>query len=109
MAFGGELVVDVHPLVIYAVSAVCAYVFALGAVYGVLTLARDVAARQTVRALAAMLPVGAVAATAAGVGVASLQQFRDEVPTWITVIFVVLTIVAGTFVAGRAWALRAST
>jgi hypothetical protein len=59
-------------LVLYAGSAVLAYGCALLGVWWVLAAAGDDRRAATVRMLAVLLPVGALAATAAGVGAAGL-------------------------------------
>lgn len=105
-AFRGDALVDGPPLGVYAISAVLSYALALVAIFGVLHLSRDPATRRTVRSAAAMLPIGALAATAAGVGVAALQDFRTTAPTWITVVMVVMSVLAAALVAARSWALR---
>lgn len=98
----------VSPLLVYAVSAAVAYALALTLVYAVLRGSRDVRTGRTVRAVAATLPVGAVAATALGVGIAGLHDYRTEIATSVAVIVPVALVLAGTLAAARKWACKPS-
>lgn len=104
MAFTGSVDMGWSPLLVYAVSGLLAYGLSVAAVFGVLRAAGDRLTVCTTRAVAAMLPVGAVAATAAGVGTAWKLGFSTA--TWIAVVLLVVLVLAMTFVAARAWALR---
>nr|GLK33457.1 hypothetical protein GCM10017611_02990 [Rhodococcus wratislaviensis] len=65
-------------LVLYAGSAVLAYGCALLGVWWVLAAAADDRRAGTVRMLAVLLPVGALTATAAGVGAAGLFGYSPS-------------------------------
>lgn len=78
MAFTRSVDIGWSPLLVYAVSGLLAY----------------------------GLSVGALAATAAGVGTAWKLGFSTAAPTWIAVVLLVVLVLAVTFVAARAWALR---
>ena len=106
MAFTGSVDIGWSPLLVYAVSGLLAYGISVAAVFGVLRAAGDRLTVRTTRAVAAMLPVGALAATAAGVGTAWKLGFSTAAPTWIAVVLLVVLVLAVTFVAARAWALR---
>ncbi|MDI9901141.1 hypothetical protein QM716_14885 [Rhodococcus sp. IEGM 1409] len=105
-AFTGSVDIGWPPLLVYAVSGLLAYGLSVAAVFGVLRAAGDRLTVRTTRAVAAMLPVGALAATAAGVGTAWRLGFSTAAPTWIAVVLLVVLVLAGTFVVARAWALR---
>ncbi|MBQ7805222.1 hypothetical protein [Rhodococcus sp. (in: high G+C Gram-positive bacteria)] len=106
MAFTGSVDMGWSPLLVYAVSGLLAYGLSVAAVFGVLRAAGDRLTVRTTRAVAAMLPVGALAATAAGVGTAWELGFSTAAPTWMAVVLLVVLVLAVTFVAARAWALR---
>ena len=106
MAFTRSVDIGWSPLLVYAVSGLLAYGLSVAAVFGVLRAAGDRLTVRTTRAVAAMLPVGALAATAAGVGTAWKLGFSTAAPTWIAVVLLVVLVLAVTFVAARAWALR---
>ncbi len=106
MAFTGSVGIGWSPLLVYAVSGFLAYALAVAAVFGVLRAAGDRLTTRTAQAVAAMLPVGALAATTVGVGTAWRLGFSTAAPTWIAVVLLVVLVLAMTFVAARAWALR---
>lgn len=106
MAFTRSVDIGWSPLLVYAVSGLLAYGLSVAAVFEVLRAAGDRLTVRTTRAVAAMLPVGALAATAAGVGTAWKLGFSTAAPTWIAVVLLVVLVLAVTFVAARAWALR---
>ncbi|MFE5642568.1 hypothetical protein [Rhodococcus sp. NPDC056516] len=106
MAFTGSVDMGWSPLLVYAVSGLLAYGLSVAAVFGVLRAAGDRLTVRTTRAVAVILPVGALAATAAGVGTAWKLGFSTAAPTWIAVVLLVVLVLAVTFVAARAWALR---
>ena len=88
-------------LVLYAGSAVLAYGCALLGVWWVLAVASDDRPAGTVRMLAVLLPVGALAATAAGVGVAGLFGYSTVPATFVWVIAVVAAVLTATVALGR--------
>lgn len=106
MAFTRSVDIGWSPLLVYAVSGFLAYGLAVAAVFGVLRAAGDRLTTRTAQAVAAMLPVGALAATTVGVGTAWRLGFSTAAPTWISVVLLVVLVLAMTFVAARAWALR---
>lgn len=106
MAFTRSVDIGWSPLLVYAVSGFLAYGLAVAAVFGVLRAAGDRLTTRTTQAVAAMLPVGALAATTVGVGTAWRLGFSTAAPTWIAVVLLVVLVLAMTFVAARAWALR---
>lgn len=106
MAFTGSVDIGWSPLLVYAVSGLLAYGISVAAVFGVLRAAGDRLTVRTTRAVMAMLPVGALAATAVGVGTAWRLGFSTAAPTWIAVVLLVVFVLAGTFVVARTWALR---
>lgn len=108
MAFTRSVDIGRSPLLVYAVSGFLAYGLAVAAVFGVLRAAGDRLTTRTAQAVAvaAMLPVGALAATTVGVGTAWRLGFSTAAPTWIAVVLLVVLVLAMTFVAARAWALR---
>lgn len=106
MAFTRSVDIGWSPLLVYAVSGFLAYGLAVAAVFGVLRAAGDRLTTRTAQAVAAMLPVGALAATTVGVGTAWRLGFSTAAPTWIAVVLLVVLVLAMTFVAARAWALR---
>jgi hypothetical protein len=106
MAFTGSVDIGWSPLLVYAVSGLLTYGISVAAVFGVLRAAGDRLTVRTTRAVAAMLPVGALAATTVGVGTAWRLGFSTAAPTWIAVVLLVVLVLAMTFVAARAWALR---
>ncbi len=87
-------------LVLYAGSAVLAYGCALLGVWWVLAAADDRRA-ATVRMLAVLLPVGALAATAAGVGAAGLFGYSTVPATFVCVIAVVAAVLTATVALAR--------
>lgn len=105
-AFSDSAVIDGPPFAVYALSAVLAYALGLAGVYVVLRPAGDPILNETVRAVAAVLPVAAIVAIGAGVGIASLFDFSWSVSTWFDTIVAVVTIIAAGFLVARAWALR---
>ncbi|MGF0256585.1 hypothetical protein ACQR3V_21620 [Rhodococcus erythropolis] len=106
MAFTRSVDIGWSPLLVYAVSGFLAYGLAVAAVFGVLRAAGDRLTTRTAQAVAAMLPVGALAATTVGVGTAWRLGFSTAAPTWIAVVLLVVLVLAMTFVAARAWGLR---
>ena len=106
MAFTRSVDIGWSPLLVYAGSGFLAYGLAVAAVFGVLRAAGDRLTTRTAQAVAAMLPVGALAATTVGVGTAWRLGFSTAAPTWIAVVLLVVLVLAMTFVAARAWALR---
>ena len=106
LAFTRSVDIGWSPLLVYAVSGFLAYGLAVAAVFGVLRAAGDRLTTRTAQAVAAMLPVGALAATTVGVGTAWRLGFSTAAPTWIAVVLLVVLVLAMTFVAARAWALR---
>ncbi|KXX58961.1 hypothetical protein AZG88_43340 [Rhodococcus sp. LB1] len=88
-------------LVLYAGSGVLAYGCALLGVWWVLAAAGDDRRAGTVRMLAVLLPVGALAATAAGVGVAGLFGYSTVPATFVCVIAVVTAVLTATVVLAR--------
>ncbi|MDV6208633.1 hypothetical protein R3Q08_10350 [Rhodococcus erythropolis] len=106
MAFTRSVDIGWSPLLVYAVSGFLAYGLAVAAVFGVLRAAGDRLTTRTAQAVAAMLPVGALAATTVGVGTAWRLGFSTAAPTWIAVVLLVVLVLAMMFVAARAWALR---
>jgi hypothetical protein len=97
-----DLPEGVSPLVLYAVSGAAAYGLAIAAVYLALRVIGDPATTATVQATAIVLPVGAVAATATGVGSAWALGFSTVTSTWIVVIVAVLLVLSATFAVARA-------
>lgn len=77
----------------YLLAALFAYGGGLAAVSAVLQAAGDVARRPTLRLLAAVLPVAAVLATAAGVAVASSRSYAATGPVLTATCAVVLAVV----------------
>ena len=88
-------------LVLYAGSGVLAYGCALLGVWWVLAVAGDDRRAGTVRMLAVLLPVGALAATAAGVGVAGLFGYSTLPVTFVCVVTVVAAVLTATVVLAR--------
>ncbi|WP_156517632.1 hypothetical protein [Rhodococcus sp. LB1] len=88
-------------LVFYAGSAVLAYGCALLGVWWVLAAAGDDRRAGTVRMLAVLLPVGALTATAAGVGVAGLFGYSTVPVTFVCVIAVVAAVLTATVALAR--------
>ena len=88
-------------LVLYAGSAVLAYGSALPAVWWVLAAAGDDRPAGTVRMLAVLLPVSALAATAAGVGTAGLFGYSTVPATFVCVIAVVAAVLTATVALAR--------
>jgi hypothetical protein len=84
-------------LALYAVSAVLGYVCALAAIYAVLRASGDSRPRRTLRVVAATLPVGALLATAAGMGVAWMLGYATSLYTVVAVCISVVVIIAATF------------
>ncbi|MDV7089351.1 hypothetical protein R4369_35035 [Rhodococcus opacus] len=88
-------------LVLYAGSAVLAYGCALLVVWWVLAAAGDDRRAGTVRMLAVLLPVGALVATAAGVGAAGLFGYSTVPATFVCVIAVVAAVLTATVALAR--------
>ncbi|MFC9839476.1 hypothetical protein ACFVKB_37630 [Rhodococcus sp. NPDC127530] len=88
-------------LVLYAGSAVLAYGCALLGVWWVLAAAADDRRAATVRMLAVLLPVGALTATAAGVGAAGLFGYSTVPSTFVCVITVVAAVLTATVALAR--------
>ena len=88
-------------LVLYAGSAVLAYGCALLGVWWVLASAGDDRRAGTVRMLAVLLPVGALMATAAGVGAAGLFGYSTVPATFVCVIAVVAAVLTATVALAR--------
>lgn len=89
LAFTSTVSIAVEWVVVlgrYAGSAVLAHGCALVAVGWVLAAAGDDRRAMTVRMLAVLLPVGALAATAAGVGAAALFGYSTGPATFVCVI-----------------------
>ncbi|MFE0749068.1 hypothetical protein [Gordonia sp. NPDC058843] len=105
-AFTGNSDAENPVLVVYAVSGVFGYVLVLAGIFGVLRVSGDGHTRATVAATAVALPVGAILATGAGVGVAGWLGYTTSTPTWVATILVVMTILGATFALARAWAVR---
>jgi hypothetical protein len=88
-------------LVLYAGSAVMAYGCALLGVWWVLAAAADDRRAGTVRILAVLLPVGALAATAAGVGAAGMFGYSTVPATFVCVVTVVAAVLTATVALAR--------
>lgn len=93
-------------LLIYAAGGVVAYVVSIAAVIAVLRVCHAPAVRVTGRTLAWLLPLGAVAATGAGVATAATSDFSTMPSTWVRTVIVVVGLLAATFAGARALALR---
>jgi len=93
-------------LTLYGTSGVIALVLAGAAVWMVLRGSGDPRARRTVKCLALCLPVGAVVAIGAGVGVARLLHFRRPEISFPLVILVVLVVMSAAVGTGRHWATK---
>ncbi|GAF45417.1 hypothetical protein [Rhodococcus wratislaviensis] len=89
-------------LVFYAGSAVLAYGCALLGVWWVLAAAGDDRRAGTVRMLAVLLPVGAVMATAAGVGTAGMFGYSTVPATFVCVVTAVAAVLTATVALTRA-------
>ncbi|PKZ65951.1 hypothetical protein CYJ73_07275 [Gordonia terrae] len=105
-AFAGDTGAEYPVLLVYAISGVFGYVLVLAGIFGVLRLSGDAHARATVRTTAVALPIGAVLATGAGVGVAGWFGYTTTSPTWIATILVVTMVLAATFAVARTVAMR---
>jgi len=88
-------------LVLYAGSGVLAYGCALLGVWWVLAVAGDDRRAGTVRMLAVLLPVGALAATAAGVGAAGMFGYSTVPATFVCVVAVVAAVLTATVALAR--------
>ena len=88
-------------LVLYAGSGVLAYGCALLGVWWVLAVAGDDRRAGTVRMLAVLLPVGALAATAAGVGAAGLFGYSTVPATFVCAVAVVAAVLTATVALAR--------
>jgi hypothetical protein len=88
-------------LVLYAGSAVLAYGCALLCVWWVLAAAADDWRAATMRMLAVLLPVGALTATAAGVGAAGLFGYSTVPATFVCVVTVVAAVLTATVALAR--------
>lgn len=86
-------------LVLYAVSAVFGYLCALAAIHAVLRVSGDDQPRRVVRAVAAVLPVGALLATATGMGVAWMLGYNTSLYTFVAVGISVVIVLSATFMA----------
>ncbi|RZL82164.1 MAG: hypothetical protein EOP32_12590 [Rhodococcus sp. (in: high G+C Gram-positive bacteria)] len=94
---------------LYAGSGVLAYGCALLGVWWVLVAAGDDRRAGTVRMLAVLLPVGALAATAAGVGAAAGLFGYSTVPaTFVCAIAVVAAVLTATVALARVLARAAA-
>lgn len=110
VVFAAAMVIDlpegVSPLVLYAVSGAAAYGLAIAAVYLALRAVGDRVTNPTVRAVAVVLPVGALVATAVGVSSAWTLGFSTVTSTWVVVVVAVVLVLIMTFAAARAIAIR---
>ncbi|MGU3432440.1 hypothetical protein ACNHUS_05435 [Actinomycetes bacterium M1A6_2h] len=88
-------------LVLYAISAVLGYGCSVGAVWLMLRASADSFTAQTTRAAAVAVPVGGIAATLAGVGVAWFLGFTTAVSTFVAVVATVVLVLAATFALAR--------
>lgn len=95
-----------HPLVLYAVCAAVGYGLAIAGVYVALRMVRDQAARATARAVALVLPVGALIATVVGVVSAWALGFSTVTSTWVVATALVILTLSVTFAISRAIGLR---
>lgn len=101
----GSVISD-YILAIYAASAVAAYGLALAAQWMALRMVGDTRTRATVTATAILLPVGAIVATAAGVGVAATMGFAVVDSVWVAVVVPVVLVLLAFLAGARAIALR---
>ncbi|EEN84084.1 hypothetical protein RHOER0001_6541 [Rhodococcus erythropolis SK121] len=87
MAFTRSVDIGWSPRLVYSVSGFLAYALAVAAVFGVLRAAGDRLTTRTAQAVAvavaAMLPVGPLAATTVSVGTVWSLGFFTAAPTWI--------------------------
>ncbi|MEP9415395.1 hypothetical protein ABLE92_13735 [Gordonia sp. VNQ95] len=97
---------DLSPLLIYGICGVLAYVLAVAAVGLALRAVGDERVRSTMYATAAVLPIGAVAATAGGVLSAWTLGFSTTTSTWIVVVILVIGVLGATLAVARGVALR---
>ncbi|MCF8611763.1 hypothetical protein L5G28_16575 [Gordonia sp. HY285] len=95
-----------HPLVLYAVCGALGYGLAIAAVYTTLRMVGDQAARATGRAVALVLPVGALIATAVGVASAWALGFSTVTSTWVVATTLVILTLSATLAVARAIGLR---
>ena len=93
-------------LTLYGTSAVIALVLADVAVWLVLRRGGDPRATRTARYLTATLPIGALVALGAGVGVARLFHFRHPEISFPLCVVAVLAVMSGAVATGRYWATR---
>ncbi|WP_430332234.1 hypothetical protein [Rhodococcus sp. ACT016] len=91
---------------LYAVTGLLAYLLAVVGTFVTLRQLRDPRSGSTARWLAATLPVGAAAATGAGVGVAWILGFTTEPRTFVAVIAVVCLVLVATSAGARYLATR---
>lgn len=84
-------------LLLYAACAVLAYLGALAAVHIVLRASGAEQPRRTVTAVAGALPVGAMLATATGMGVAWMLGYTTSPYTVVAVCISVVVVLAATF------------
>jgi hypothetical protein len=84
-------------LLLYAISAVLAYALALVAIYALLHASGDRNPRRIVTSVAAVLPVGALLATGAGMGVAWILGYTTSPYTVVAVCTSVAVVLAATF------------
>lgn len=95
-----------HPLGLCAVCGALGYGLAIAAVYLALRMVGDQAARSTARAVAFVLPVGALIATAVGVATAWMLGFSTVTSTWVVATSLVILALSVTFAISRAIGLR---
>ncbi len=93
-------------LTLYGTSAVIALVLADVAVWLVLRHNGDPRATRTARCLVGTLPVGALAATGAGVGVAALFHFDHPEVSFPLCVVAALVVMSGAVALSRYWATR---
>ncbi|WP_245555571.1 hypothetical protein [Gordonia soli] len=95
-----------HPLGLYAVCGAVGYGLAIAAVSVALRMVGDHAARSTARAVALVLPLGVLIATAVGVGTAWMLGFSTVTSTWVVVTGLVILILSAAFAVARGIGLR---
>ncbi len=93
-------------MTLYGTSGVIALVLAGAAVWLVPRASGDPRARRTVTCLAVCLPVGAMVAIGAGIGVARLFHFRRPEISFPLEVLVVLVLMSAAVGAGRYWAIK---
>jgi hypothetical protein len=113
----GQILADTQPreavamtteslVLMYLGSSALAYAASLAAVYVTLTAQKDPWVRHTLRALAALLPGGAILGAGTGVGVAWLMGFATTTVTVVTIALAVAAVLSVALVCGRVWGLR---